>query len=593
MPLRRHTILIVGLVLVISTALFLLLARGLLFAGFLRLEAQHVEMHIHQVRNILESDLDALWRLGADWAWWDDTYAFIEDGNEDYIESNLIPETFSTLRVDSMLFVDQQGDVVFGGAYQEADQTVIPLSTVEEDRLLRLQLPAAESQEVTSRQGILLLPTGPAFVVVLPILTSEKSYPSRGTMIWSRELDADEVQRLMQIVQLPITIHGFHADSLALDLETARAALFSESPFYSQPVDDGNVAGYSLMNGIEGEPALIVKVVLPRDIVHEGEIIFGFLVLSTLVLGTIMSITTLGLLERAVLTRIFGLTREIQQISETSDSSVLVTVAGGDEIADLARSINAMLDGLRRSQEQLKQTHEQLGRTAHAAALGEIAAGIAHQVNNPLTAIITEAYLALKKLPPDSELRPALEAIEESAQLAGSAVHQMLDLSRVVPYDMGRLDVNQSLQNAVDIVAFQIKPYAKLIVDLAPDLPPIKASGQHLEDVVWINLLLNARDAVRGVDRVGEIRVSTTYNAEERVIEAIIQDNGIGISEANLPKIFNPFFTTKENGTGLGLSICLDVVERHGGFVRVESREGFGTRFILKLPVDTSDESFS
>lgn len=148
---------------------------------------------------------------------------------------------------------------------------------------------------------------------------------------------------------------------------------------------------------------------------------------------------------------------------------------------------------------------------------------------------------------------------------------------------MVSIDVNTSILNAVRLVRGQIEPHtAQLEIDLASGLPTIRGSESHLEDL-WVNLLLNARDAVMETPE-GRIQVQTIL-ADEAYIEINISDNGQGIAPEHLERVFDPFFTTKERGVGLGLALCHDIAAAHGGSISVESNERKGTTFSTILPI--------
>jgi two-component system NtrC family sensor kinase len=175
--------------------------------------------------------------------------------------------------------------------------------------------------------------------------------------------------------------------------------------------------------------------------------------------------------------------------------------------------------------------------------------------------------------------------ISRAAERASRIVRNLLDFSRVEQLDLQQVDVNQSLHEAVLMVAAQVRQAGgRIIADLAPDLPPIWASPDHLH-VVWLNLLLNARDAIAEVDREGLIEVTSFQRGEEVVVS--VSDNGIGIPAHKLDRIYDPFFTTKDpgKGTGLGLFTCYRTIHRHGGTIEVDSEDGLGTRFDIILPI--------
>ncbi|MBN1426994.1 MAG: GAF domain-containing protein [Anaerolineae bacterium] len=261
-----------------------------------------------------------------------------------------------------------------------------------------------------------------------------------------------------------------------------------------------------------------------------------------------------------------------------------VAVAFGNQ-ATLAIEKASMMVQLQSSLSDLHEAKVHLERTARLSAAGEVAAGVAHQINNPLTAVIAQTHLLQKKLSADHPGYKSVVVIQDAALRAANVVQRLLNLSRTQAYEMQSIDVNLSLKNSISLVNAQSElDVARFVSELADDLPPIQASQPHLEDA-WINLLINARDAV-GRMKDGSIKVSSKLLPQNGMIEIRIQDNGPGISQENLERLFNPFFTTKLHGTGLGLSICHEIITRHGGTIEAESKVGEGTTFVVILPVD-------
>lgn len=251
--------------------------------------------------------------------------------------------------------------------------------------------------------------------------------------------------------------------------------------------------------------------------------------------------------------------------------------------AVLAISQSRLLDEL-----QTMQGH--LTRVARLSVAGEIAAGVAHQINNPLTSVIGHTHLLMSEFSPDSSVYERAEKIKQGAYRAASVVQRMLDFARVRPFEVEEISINASLETAIGLIRSHIEPrLARLNLEFEPDLPPIQGSQVYLEDV-WINLLLNAADVLR--DRTGgQINIKTSKSATGDSVIVSIEDNGPGMSKETLTHIFDPFFTTKSHGTGLGLAICHDVVTQHGGTIRVESEEGRGALFTITLPVVTSKDA--
>ena len=227
-------------------------------------------------------------------------------------------------------------------------------------------------------------------------------------------------------------------------------------------------------------------------------------------------------------------------------------------------------------------------RIAHLKAAGEISVGVAHQINNPLTTVIVQSSRIMNKLNPEHPLHEAAQDTYTAANQAAHIVQRLLNLARGSLGNMTRVDINDSVQAAVNLLRPQIEPdAAQIILDLNHGLPSIWGNDDYLQDV-WTNLLLNARDAIVESRRKGVIKVGTVLNQTKQMVEITVYDNGKGITSDELDHIFKPFISNKAHGTGLGLAICHDIITRHQGFINVYSRENYGTIFSIMLPVSSN-----
>jgi two-component system, NtrC family, sensor kinase len=224
-----------------------------------------------------------------------------------------------------------------------------------------------------------------------------------------------------------------------------------------------------------------------------------------------------------------------------------------------------------------------LAQSEKLAAVGQLAAGVAHEINNPLTAVIANAQLMQRSLPPGGDLQESVELILIAGSRAAQVVRNLLDFARKEQYRLDRTDINQTIRKTLELVQHEtVSRSISVKFDPDPDLPRVMASGDHLQGV-WLNLLLNAFDALGGMP--GEIFVST--RKREHDVQVVIADSGKGIPAEILPRIFEPFFTTKlpGQGTGLGLSVCHQIIKQHNGEILVESELGHGTKFTVLLPI--------
>jgi signal transduction histidine kinase len=224
-----------------------------------------------------------------------------------------------------------------------------------------------------------------------------------------------------------------------------------------------------------------------------------------------------------------------------------------------------------------------LAQSVKLAAMGQWAASLAHEINNPLTAIIANAQLLKREIPAQDDKHELVDLIARAGERANQVVRNLLDLARKEEFLFGPTDVNQTIQRSLDYLQHELVVRSiNLVFEPAETLPLITASPDHLQSV-WLNLLSNAMDSIE--DMPGEIRLLTTQEANE--IHAIVADNGKGIPADKLARIFEPFYTTKAlgHGTGLGLAVCQRIIQQHGGRILVESLTGAGTQFTVILPV--------
>jgi C4-dicarboxylate-specific signal transduction histidine kinase len=234
--------------------------------------------------------------------------------------------------------------------------------------------------------------------------------------------------------------------------------------------------------------------------------------------------------------------------------------------------------------EELRQSQARLVEAQKLAALGQLGAGVAHEINNPLAGILGNAQLLLEALAPEHPDREAIARIEALARRCRDVTETLLRFSQqsAAP-DFREVDLNRTVRDALTLAEGYIRAAGiGLEVVLAEPSPVVRGDGAQLAHVL-LGLLSNARTACLGRASAW-IRVSTRRRGEE--VELAVADGGKGIPPANLPRIFEPFFTTKDqwSNVGLGLSVAYRIVAEHGGRILVESREGIGSTFAVRLP---------
>lgn len=257
------------------------------------------------------------------------------------------------------------------------------------------------------------------------------------------------------------------------------------------------------------------------------------------------------------------------------------------QLRETARQREQALAELQAKTEELRATTQQLWQAAKLAGVGELAASIAHELNNPLGTVSLRVEGLLAKTPPDDPRRKALEVVEGEVERMARLVANLLQFSRAGRDQVSTVDVCEEVERTIDLVSHHLRKHGVDVEpQFAPGVPHIHADRQHLRQV-FLNLFTNAVDAMpRGGRLVPRVRAGELPGGRPAVVVEIA-DTGVGIPAELKAKVFEPFFTTKEEGkgTGLGLAICRRIVQQHHGLLEVDSAPGAGTTIRITLPM--------
>ncbi|MBN1964061.1 MAG: hypothetical protein JW910_05410, partial [Anaerolineae bacterium] len=317
--LRGRILITILLLLILALILFYGFSRLIVLRSFEDLEQDTTRRDVQRALYALENDLAGLTTTAADWAQWDDTYTFVQDGNAAYIESNLTPSTFETLTLNLVVLINQDGDIVYGQGYDLAAGEIVALRPEFQAQLTPGSLLLTHPDTASKTTGVILLPEGPMLVASLPILTSLDEGPIQGTLIFGRYLDRAEIARLAHFTYLSIELRQFDEADLPSDFKTAQAALSGDSRTYVSNLSKQTIAGYALVDDIYGQPSLILRVELPRSIHQRGQDTVGYFALLIAVLGLAFAGASGVILERWMLARLKRLTDNVQRVGERHD----------------------------------------------------------------------------------------------------------------------------------------------------------------------------------------------------------------------------------------------------------------------------------
>jgi len=329
-----------------------------MLSGYEELEQRDTERNVQRVLRALSNEVGNLDAITYDWAAWNDTYEFVEDANVEYMDSNLVDGTFTDLRISVMLFVNNDGVIVKGKAVDLESEEEVPvpqslLAHVSPGDLLLRHLDT--ESKVT---GMVSLADNPMLVASRPILTSEDEGPIRGTLIMGRYLDDAQLEHLAEMTHLALALHPFDDPQMPPDFASAISSFSEGEAVAVQTLASDSVAGYSLLNDIYGEPAVVLRAEMPRDIYAQGRDSMLYYVLALVATGLVFGAVILFILEKSILSRLSHLSSDVEKIGSSGDLAQRVSVPGRDELSSLGGRINDMLGSLQASQQALQEREE-------------------------------------------------------------------------------------------------------------------------------------------------------------------------------------------------------------------------------------------
>lgn len=325
------------------------------------------------------------------------------------------------------------------------------------------------------------------------------------------------------------------------------------------------------------------------------------LVFLGIAIGVILIIIFVAIFLTKKISRPLQKLEEVAKKIENGDYRSNFSIKAPREIENLATSLNQMAKELENEKnelenwantlevkvnertDELKKIHDQLYRSEKLASIGKLAAGVAHEINNPLTGVLTNSSLLLEDLEESDPRREDVQVIVNETIRCREIVKRLLDFARQTKPQKKLTNINQIIDNIILLVRNQ-SSFRNIIIkkNLSENIPEILADMDQIQQV-FINLILNASEAMQNG---GQLTIESSIAKNEDFIEIQFSDTGCGIKEQDKAKIFDPFFTTKGHGTGLGLSISYGIIERHGGKIIMDSTPGSGTVFTIFLPVD-------
>ena len=362
MTLRKKMLLIVLVTLATLTAVTYGILSHFILDGYTELEQDYADRNIQRSQNAIAQVLGELSSKAGDWATWDDAYDFVKDHNEEFYKTNMNPQSQDALHINLTVIATADGTVT-SALWQKPDGTIVRKAPPEIQECLTHQSPLSKHSGLDSSiSGLIALSGKPMLIASRPIITSLGQGPIRGSMIFGKYLDKAEVAHLAEITKMKITLFplGDKAAPLPPDAQKALNILQGGAEHWTKANSDTTMFGYFLMKNLRGTPMLLARIETPRDIYQKGKETLAYVLIIMLILGvaTIIAVIVTG--ELTILSRLFLLQRNVTDIGEHEDFSERVAVQGKDELAQVAHSINTMLDHLEHSHGALRFEQEQM-----------------------------------------------------------------------------------------------------------------------------------------------------------------------------------------------------------------------------------------
>ena len=620
------------LILVATIIIFLLvlsyITQSVIIASFGSIEQQEATGNMQRVLSSLNNEVEQVAADCRDKAESDDTYRFIQDGNTEYIHSNLAtPTSFENLGINYMLFYNESGVLVYGKGYDLVTGAELPVTESLKNLVTASIIPEGVPEGVSGRRGFSLLDGNPVIITGYAITTSDKTGPSRGTLVMVRNFNAGRLNSVAQLTQLAITFTPATKTTSHPDINDTDWKRIMKGAIITRPQNDTVMVGVTAITGIENKPSIIlVDIQTSRPVYLQVQqsilIVAGAIILLSILFLLIVQL----LLQRFVLAPLSTLDDDIKSISKTKDLSLRMPVKGDEEIASMTQSLNAMLAVIESQRNELDAARKDLSE--RNMDLEELVAEIQQQRDELDTA---RRQLADR----NRDLEDLLEEISQQRDALDGAQKSLAEKNRELE-ELYR-KANLYLDIYLDVLTYEIhnaimglRGYAELLLE----------TGEEKEKVLAgkiISLAKKSDDVIRNVETISKIYKTqpkvypvhlgsllgrellvwkginiSVSNCEETVfandmlaaifdnifsnalkyggknvkiwvdsaktgkgtVEISVSDNGPGIPDELKPQIFDRFLkdTTQRSSYGLGLHIVKMLVESYGGKVWAEDR---------------------
>ncbi len=538
-----------------------------MFPGLLKMEEEYAQTNLDRGLNAIENDAENLQILVKDWATWDDTYQYIQDRNERYIESNLVDDTFSNARLNFMVYFDSEGDVVFQRGFdfkEEGEEIEVPPRFVE--TLRTLQIAGNADAVLETHKGLITMFESPVMIATAPILRSDDSGPARGTLVMARYFDQDEVERIGRQVSTAISLYPVDSTAVYEGLASPETLQDGESLTIAVSEDKSSISAITVIEDIGGNPAYAIRVDMDREAYGIGleSMVFSLFVVA--IVGIISSVLLIIFVNKRFIFRLESLKSQVERIGKEQDFSGEVTLEGDDELTSLSSSFNRMLRAL---EEHIVEQRRAESRARTATEKLQLLSGITrHDLLNQMTVIQGNTDLLLS-----TEKNPAILVHLEKIQKAAENIDSLIIFTR----DCEKMGISspewQNVEALVKAVFEKIQP-SDIVVEVS--VGDLEILADPLLERVFFNLVDNVLRHGQGATRISV----TSHQRDDHMI-LVFEDDGCGVEADMKARLFEK---GAGKNTGLGLFLSKEILRITGITISETGSPGQGARFELDIP---------